>query len=666
MKSNIKILITFLVFNCSFLIQNYAQVGINNDASNPDASAMLDIKSTDKGMLIPRMTTTQRTNINSPATGLMVYDIDLKTFIFFDGTNWISIRSSLSDIDNDTKIQVEESSDEDVIRFDIGGVEKMQLSASNLSFSNTGNGIFVGTGAGANDDRSANNNNVALGENALNANVSGANNVAIGTAALTLAKGGENTAFGTAALGVNATGDNNVALGYSSGLLNTGSGNIFIGHRSGQNELGDNKLYIENSLSNTPLIYGEFDNDIVQVNGALTINGNGLSFSNIGNGVFIGTGAGANDNKSANNNNVALGENALNANISGTNNTATGYAALANIKGVENTALGSAALGVNANGNNNTALGYSAGLLNTGSGNIFIGHRSGQNELGDNKLYIENSLSNTPLIYGEFDNDIVQINGALTINGNGLSFSNIGNGVFIGTGAGANDNKSANNNNVALGENALNANVSGANNVAIGTAALTLAKGGENTAFGTAALGVNATGDNNVALGYSSGLLNTGSGNIFIGHRSGQNELGDNKLYIENSLSSTPLIYGEFDNDIVQVNGELKVNSDNPVLYNQKTMMVSGYINSNGSNNTSGTTSSDIASTGLANDEYTVTFNSGVFSSRPNVTVTPVNASSRVMTVITSISTTSFTVRFYGVDATNENTDFSFVAIGNQ
>ena len=50
-----------------------AQVGINTDGSDPDASAILDIKSTDKGLLIPRMTTTQRNDINAPRTGLMIY-----------------------------------------------------------------------------------------------------------------------------------------------------------------------------------------------------------------------------------------------------------------------------------------------------------------------------------------------------------------------------------------------------------------------------------------------------------------------------------------------------------------------------------------------------------------------------------------------------------------
>lgn len=51
-------------------------VAINNDNSNPDASAMLDVKSTTKGVLIPRMTQVQRNAITSPAPGLMIYQTD--------------------------------------------------------------------------------------------------------------------------------------------------------------------------------------------------------------------------------------------------------------------------------------------------------------------------------------------------------------------------------------------------------------------------------------------------------------------------------------------------------------------------------------------------------------------------------------------------------------
>ncbi len=71
-----------------------AQVGINSDNTAPDASAMLDVKSTTSGLLIPRMTASERDNIASPATGLTVYVTDDNGFYYFDGTNWIRFQES--------------------------------------------------------------------------------------------------------------------------------------------------------------------------------------------------------------------------------------------------------------------------------------------------------------------------------------------------------------------------------------------------------------------------------------------------------------------------------------------------------------------------------------------------------------------------------------------
>jgi hypothetical protein len=65
-----------------------AQVGMNKDGSQADASALLDIKGTDGGLLIPRMTTAEMNAIASPATGLMVYNTTDNTFYFYNGTAW--------------------------------------------------------------------------------------------------------------------------------------------------------------------------------------------------------------------------------------------------------------------------------------------------------------------------------------------------------------------------------------------------------------------------------------------------------------------------------------------------------------------------------------------------------------------------------------------------
>jgi hypothetical protein len=76
-------LITLILFTSL----SYAQVGINTNT--PDASSALEIASTTGGILIPRLTETQRDAIATPATGLMIYQTDQTTgFYFFNGTAW--------------------------------------------------------------------------------------------------------------------------------------------------------------------------------------------------------------------------------------------------------------------------------------------------------------------------------------------------------------------------------------------------------------------------------------------------------------------------------------------------------------------------------------------------------------------------------------------------
>ena len=101
MKQNIKKIfrsIPFFVFICCFTANTNAQhntselpASIKTDGTAPHASAMLDVQSTTKGMLVPRMTTAQRSAISSPATGLMVFDTNTGGFWFYDGTAWADL-----------------------------------------------------------------------------------------------------------------------------------------------------------------------------------------------------------------------------------------------------------------------------------------------------------------------------------------------------------------------------------------------------------------------------------------------------------------------------------------------------------------------------------------------------------------------------------------------
>jgi hypothetical protein len=78
------IILLFLITGINGLI---AQSGINT--TTPDTSAILDVFSTNKGFLPPRLTTSQRNAITSPAAGLMIYNTTVNCLQWFNGTYWV-------------------------------------------------------------------------------------------------------------------------------------------------------------------------------------------------------------------------------------------------------------------------------------------------------------------------------------------------------------------------------------------------------------------------------------------------------------------------------------------------------------------------------------------------------------------------------------------------
>ena len=81
-------------------IPTIAQVAINSDSSAPDNSALLDIKSTTKGLLLPRLTTLQISAITSPAEGLIVFNSDSSDFYGYKGNRWVSMWNIADTLDN--------------------------------------------------------------------------------------------------------------------------------------------------------------------------------------------------------------------------------------------------------------------------------------------------------------------------------------------------------------------------------------------------------------------------------------------------------------------------------------------------------------------------------------------------------------------------------------
>ena len=89
------LILSIAVFSMSLT----AQVGINNPT--PDASAALDITSTEGGILIPRMTENERDNITDAADGLLIYQTDATDgFYYYNGSEWAAVGARLVSYEN--------------------------------------------------------------------------------------------------------------------------------------------------------------------------------------------------------------------------------------------------------------------------------------------------------------------------------------------------------------------------------------------------------------------------------------------------------------------------------------------------------------------------------------------------------------------------------------
>ncbi len=619
--------------------------------------------------------------------------------------------------------------------------------------------------------------NTAVGAYALNAATTAENNTVVGFGVMNSnVSGGDNVVLGNSAYRNSTSGANNVVLGSYAGYNTLGSNNIFIGYRAGLSEAGGNKLYIESSSSLTPLIYGEFDTDLLRVNGTLEVNdpslsgyafppldgtvgqvpitdgagnvtwqtplitvspwtqlGGSLSPTTITSQVGIGTipypnsrlsilssstlnyginnqmdytgasiaygiynlssqsgtgdkhgltnqmtlSTGANELKGIVNridhggsgliygvDNLIIGTNGTGQQVGTRNllqNNGTGlkegtYNAVSSITG-ENQITGTR------NDVNHDGTGFAYGVTATLSGSST--NKIGIAITGEDRNYFSNNVGigiqyptqllhlfngtlriddgvnpyNLPAAAGSAG-DVLTMNGGNAVwqtpvlvpvspwTDSGISiyatdFSKaigIGtatpsaklevttdilvNQITLGKGGGSIDKNTAigvntllNNTtgdfNTANGYEALFSNTTGSHNTANGTYALRNCDGYENTAIGAYALSSNGSmhsntavgyqtllsnttglyntslgnyglrtndsGNNNTSLGFSAGYSALGSNNVFIGYRAGLSEAGGNKLYIESSSSLTPLIYGEFDTDLIRVNGSLEV-----------------------------------------------------------------------------------------------------------
>lgn len=192
--------------------------------------------------------------------------------------------------------------------------------------------------------------NFACGHASLQAAVDGIENTALGnTSGLNLTSGDYNTLIGSAAGSSLTTTDYNVCVGYAAGQLGVMNDyNAILGSFAGQRVTGRYNTFL----------------------GSLA----GTACTSADNNVYIGMAAAR---------------------------TAT--------TGDYNVVIGDEAGRNMAAGANNVYIGRNAGFNATGSSSVFVGYQAGYNEANSNRLYISNSNTATPLIYGEFDNGLVKI-----------------------------------------------------------------------------------------------------------------------------------------------------------------------------------------------------------------------------------------------------------------
>ena len=451
---------------------------INTNGSSADASAALDIKSTTKGLLIPRMLASERLLIGTPAEGLLVYQTDAPAGFYFyksgvwtiisggsagwgltgnsgttDGTNFIGTTDNVAlnfRVNNQSAGRIDKNLNNSFYGF-FSGISNSSGSYNTANgavslFANTTGFNNTATGTNALFSNTTGAQNTATGSGAASANKTGNYNTANGYAALNFSTGTANTAVGYLALNTNTTGGNNTALGssanVSTGTLNnaTAIGANALVDASNKVQIGDGSVTAVQLGTTTTIT---LETGLIKIKGGTPGSGKVLTSDAVGLASWQAAAGGSGWSLTGNAGTVD------GTNFIGTTDNVPFNIRVNNQKAgridqtLMNTFFGYQAGNANSTGNNNTANGYQA-LFSNSTGN-----------------------SNTA-------------NGYQALFSNSTGNSNTANGVqalyFNSTGT----------NNAANGSGALQGNTTGSNNTAMGSASLLRNTiGNQNTANGS-------------------------------------------------------------------------------------------------------------------------------------------------------------------------------------
>jgi hypothetical protein len=231
------------------------------------------------------------------------------------------------------------------------------------------------------------------------------------------ASGSYNTYTGSGSGG--GSGSNNTFSGYNSGKINIGSDNTYYGYNSGAASSTGNYNSYTGSFSGGSA--GSYNNFSGYYSGAAntanynTFTGHQSGYANTTGTYNVFLGASAGSKNIGGNYNTYTGP--YTGGTGGSSNTFSGYYSGNANTGSNNTFTGFQSGLANASGANNVFLGALAGRSNvSGAGNVFLGYNAGYSETGSNLLYVSNSNTNNPLIWGDFTNSYLKFKNRVGIN----------------------------------------------------------------------------------------------------------------------------------------------------------------------------------------------------------------------------------------------------------
>lgn len=521
MKNTHLFLLSVMLF---FTTNIYCQLKIGNNAASIRNASLLEMESTNKGMVLPRVSLSNTAGYGpldaDLLEGTLVYNTNASCIsgqgtglYVWNGSGWQKVAATTP---NAGWNLAGNEGTTDGTHF-IGTTDNAPLSfkVANIPygrFDNTALNISIGRNAGSLSGTG----NISLGDSAGNHITNADAGVFIGQyAGKKNTTGSYNVMLGAFAGESSTTGNYNTFLGTGAGYSNTESGsNTFAGYFAGGNHKVGN--------SNTAIgLYALFTDSSGERN--LGIGNYTLQLNKTGkDNLAIGYSAGYNSTASLN---CFFGN----------------YAGGLSTTGVENAFMGHSAGNYNYEGSYNTSMGAYAGNTSKGNSNVFVGHKTGS--------YMGTGFENT--LVGRMSGCSFTV--ASTGSGNttlgayaGQKLVDASNNVLIGKKAG--NNTSFGNSNVAIGVDAFSTASIINNTVAIGDSALKLngtgasgTQGWYNTAVGSKVLYKNTTGSANTSIGFEAmGNNINGSNNLAVGQYAlGNNTSGSGNLAIGNNTMTT-------------------------------------------------------------------------------------------------------------------------------